>query len=541
MNLSFAAPLAVSPFLVIFLLMTVGKRSADVAGAIGWFFTMFLAVVYFHTDWRVVMLAASAGLVASLPISLMVCSSIFQVNVMEEAGAIRRLVAFFKTLAGGHRVVQVMLINVGIGTLLAALGATPVSILPPIMISLGYSAFVAIALPAIGYDALCTYALLGVPVVIFADVVKGVSGREWSPAQVGLYFAQYMPLVTSLIALGMLWLIGGWREVRRGWAIALLTGLTAGLVAIGMNQAGLPTLTGIVAGAAVVAVMLAYLKLSGRKIIDRSVLTEKDRQAEKAMPLGLALLPWLLLVGFCVVTNFSKLGVYDWVFTRWSMPVEIIPGKPEKLRLLWQSYTWVMVATLLAIPFYRMGGEQLASAWGKTLRRVPRPALATAIFFSIAFILNHSGKTLAEDPGAPWILNPEGGRNMIKVVADTYATVFHKSYAGLAVFLGLLGGFISGSESSSIAMLTKLHFDTLGMTFAGTAGERLLAICLLVAAASGIGGGLASVISPAKLQNAAAVIDQIGMESKVIRATMAIALLMALAVAGMTFVFLFFL
>ena len=62
-----------------------------------------------------------------------------------------------------------MIINVGFGTLLAALGATPVSILPPIMLALGYSTFVAIALPAIGYDALCTYALLGIPVVVFAN------------------------------------------------------------------------------------------------------------------------------------------------------------------------------------------------------------------------------------------------------------------------------------------------------------------------------------------------------------------------------------
>ena len=45
-------------------------------------------------------------------------------------------------------------------------------------------------------------------------------------------------------------------------------------------------------------------------------------------------------------------------------------------------------------------------------------------------------------------------------------------------------------------------------------------------------------ISPAKLQNAAAVIDCIGMESKVIRATVVIALLMMLAAALMTFVFL---
>jgi lactate permease len=96
---------------------------------------------------------------------------------MIETGAIARVVTLIKTVAPGDRVVQIMLINVGFGTLLTALGAVPVSILPPIMLALGYSSFAAIALPAIGYDALTTYALLGVPVVVFASVV-GLPGEE---------------------------------------------------------------------------------------------------------------------------------------------------------------------------------------------------------------------------------------------------------------------------------------------------------------------------------------------------------------------------
>jgi lactate permease len=135
-------------------------------------------------------------------------------------------------------------------------------------------------------------------------------------------------------------------------------------------------------------------------------------------------------------------------------------------------------------------------------------------------------------------MDPAGGLNMVKVVADASAGVFHQAYAGVAAFLGLLGGFISGSETSSIAMLSKLHFDTIAQVFGATDPERLLRIGLLVAAASGIGGGLASVISPAKLQNAAAVIDKIGMESQVIRATAVIALIMVAAAALLTFVFL---
>jgi lactate permease len=532
--------LAVSPIAVIFLLMIWGRRPADVAGILGWIYTAALAAFFFGTSWQVILLASLAGAVASLPVSLMVVTSIFQINVMEEAGAIRRIVALMKTLAAEDRAVQVMLINVGLGTLLAALGATPVSILPPIMLSLGYGAFVAIALPAIGYDALCTYALLGVPVVVFADVVKGVTGREFAPAEVGLYFARYMPVVTTLIAISMLWLVGGFREIRRGWHVALLTGLTAGFVAIGMNVAGLPTLTGVVAGIAVVLVMLAYLRLRGGRLIDRSRLGPSDLEAERGMGLSLAVLPWLLLVAFSILTNLGKIGLYDLLFNRLAMPLEIVPGRPERMRVLWQAYTWVLLATLIAIPFYRMGAGKLVAAGRKTLRRAPRPAFASALFFAIAFLLNHSGKAAAV-PGAPWVPNPDGGINMVKVVADACAGTFHQAYSGVATFLGLLGGFISGSEASSIAMLTRLHFETMKLVFSAASPGRLLEISLLVAAASGIGGGLASVISPAKLQNAAAVIDKIGMEGKVIRSTAGIALLLALAVALMTFVFLAFL
>jgi lactate permease len=407
------------------------------------------------------------------------------------------------------------------------------------MLSLGYSAFVAIALPAIGYDALCTYALLGVPVVVFADVAKGITGREFAPAEVGFYFAQYMPVVTSLIALSMLWLVGGWKEVARGWPAALVTGLTAGFIAIGMNAARLPTLTGVVAGAGVVLVMLAYVRLSGRRLVDRSVLTEEDRRTERGMGLALAVLPWLLLVAFSALTNHGAFGLYDVLFKRWAMPVEIVPGRPERMRMLWQAYTWVLIATLIAIPFYRMAAARLAAAGRKTLRRAPRPAFAAAVYFAIAFVLNHSGKVPGVADGRPgWAENPAGGLNMVRVVADACAGVFHQAYAGVAAFLGLLGGFISGSETSAIAMLSKLHFDTVAQVFSDQEPARLLRIALLVAAVSGIGGGLASVISPAKLQNAAAVIDRIGMESQVIRATVVIALLMVLAVALMTFVFL---
>ncbi|MBN1178900.1 MAG: L-lactate permease [Anaerolineae bacterium] len=509
--------LALLPIIVIFLLLTLRRTPADVAGLIGWLVTVAVAWLAFRTPLAIAFQASLAGVVASLPIALVVATSILQVTVMLETGAIARVVALIKSVAPDNRVVQIMLINVGVGTLLTALGAVPVSILPPIMLSLGYSSFAAIALPAIGYDALCTYALLGIPAVVFANFV----GQPVD--QVGHLFARYMPVISTGIAMGMVWIVGKWKLLWQGLVPTLVAGLTAGFIAIGMNALGLVTLTGIAAGLGVVAAMLVYLKATGQPIVDRSKLGDADLMVERRMSLRAAISPWLILIAASLLVNAPFLPFFDLAFTRLAMPLEIIPGAPEKVRLFWQAYFWILVSTALALPFLKPTREQMQTSLRKWLARAPRPVFAAAVFFAIAFVINHSGK------GLDWQL-ADPSHNMVQVVAGTAAAAFGRLYPFVAPFLGLLGGFVSGSETSAIAMLTELHLST---------SARIGAHGLLVAAASGIGGGLASVISPAKLQNAAASIDRIGEEAHVIRTTFVISLVITAACGLMTLIWAF--
>ena len=504
--------LALLPVLLVFLLLVVAKKAADIAGALGWLAAVVIAWLFFKTPLAVTLKASLSGMVASFPISLMVATSIFQVTVMIESGAIARVVALMKTVSPQDKVVQVLLINIGFGTLIAAMGATPVSILPPIMLALGYSTFVSIALPALGYDALCTYALLGVPILVFSNFV----GRP--VADIGHLFARYMPFISTCIAFGMLWIIGGWKMIWKGFVPTVLAGVTAGMIAIGMNAIGLVPITGIAAGLGVVVVMLAYLKVRGRKLIDRSLLREADLAIEKKMSLLAATSPWIALIIFSIAINLKALPFEKLFNLDWAMPLAVIPGAPEKIRLFSQAYFWILVATFLAMPFLKVNRQHLGASFKKWWRRAPRPVFAAAIFFALAFVLNHSGK------GSDWrLLVPE--HNMIVVVAASAAALFGKFYPAVAPFIGLLGGFVSGSEASAIAMLTKLHLAT---------AEKIGAYGILIAAASGIGGGLASVISPAKLQNAAASIDRIGEETKVIPVTFVIAVAITLVCAVLT-------
>jgi lactate permease len=77
-------------------------------------------------------------------------------------------------------------------------------------------------------------------------------------------------------------------------------------------------------------------------------------------------------------------------------------------------------------------------------------------------------------------------------------------------------------------MFTKYHLMT----------SKLLNVdALIVTAVTAIGGGLASVISPAKLQNAAATIDALGIESQVIKTTFIISVLITLVASIMAMFF----
>lgn len=504
--------LALLPVLIVLFLLIWKRMAADAAGLIGWVTAAAVACLFFQTPLRVALIASLTGVVASLPITLMVATSILQVTLMMETGAIARVVALIKSIAPKDQIVQIMIVNIGFGTLLAALGATPVSILPPIMIALGYSSFIAIALPAIGYDALTTYALLGIPVVVFANFV----GQPVN--EVGGYFARYMPVISSCIALGMLWIVGGWKMLQRGFIPALLSGLTAGFIAIGMNAIGMVTLTGVAAGLGVILVMLLYLFIARKPLWDKSVQNDADRAAVARISFWRAVSPWLILTGFAVIVNAPFLPFFNLTFTTWAMPVELIPGAPEKIRLFWQAYFWILVSVVLSMPILKTTRAQWNTSVQKWIKRAPRPMLASAVFFAIAYIINYSGK------GLDWTLT-DPNNNMVAVLANASTAVFGKAYPLIAPFLGLLGGFVSGSETSSIAMFTALHLST---------AEKIGAVGLVIAAASGIGGGLASVISPAKLQNASAAIDRIGEEAGVLRVTFVISLIITAIAALMT-------
>jgi lactate permease len=285
-------------------------------------------------------------------------------------------------------------------------------------------------------------------------------------------------------------------------------------------------MTGIFCGIAVILAMVIYLKLTGRRVIDRSGLTKKDMEIEAAMPLWKAVSPWVILIALILALNLPK-SLFEFFYYQFTMPINGLAanGMPIPTRFLWNAYTWIFVSVLISIPLLKPSREQLSTTFRLWRKRAPRPVFAAAIFFSIGEVMNMSGFDMTTQTFAK--------PSMIQVLADASSRMFDQLYVFAVPYIGLLGGFITGSEASTIGMFGKYALAT-----ANNLGNVVPEMILIVGGLA-FGGGLASVISPAKLQNAAASIDKFGEETKVIRIAFVFSILLVTATAILAGIYLF--
>ena len=506
--------LAILPILVIFIGLVFYRKSGTLMALVGWALTVVIAVSFFNTSLEIALYASLDGIIASFGISLMVLFTILQVTMMDIGGAIRSITEYIKEIAA-ERYDQIMLLNVGLGSFLVSIGATPVTMLPPIMLALGFSPLASVALPCLGYDPLTSFSLLAVPITLPAAIF-GLDVKI-----LGSTIALFLPVISTGFALGMLWLADGVNGLKKGLFPAVLAGLSLGLSCIffvNILPASAIGLVGVFSGLVTIIVLLIHRKLQGKPLL------VKREIPAGSLPLWKAALPWILLVIFIVIISIPAVqtGLYNLLGDLQKIP--IIGNKSVDIKLLNQAYFWVLISTLIAAPFLikkREDGKKIVSLW---LRRAWSPTLAAAIFFAIAYVMDWSGQSVIQ--GAVGFAPGAMTTNMNVVIGLTLAGILGIAFPLVSPLLGLFGSFVSGSETSSNVMfygILKSSSEVLSLDF------------ISVYAAHAVAGGIASSIAPAKIMNAAAVIDQPNIIGEVIRKSAVVAVVLT-AVTGVMLV-----
>jgi lactate permease len=400
--------------------------------------------------------------------------------------------------------------------------------LPPIMLALGFSPLAAVALPCMGYDPLTSFSLLAVPITLPASVFG------LNVSTLGITVAWFLPVISTCIALSMLWVADGFSGVKKGFFTALVSGLTLGLCAIlfvHILPASAIGLVGVFSGLVTVVVLLLMRKIRGRplEIADPAAVSAAVKERKNKMPLWKASLPWLVLVIFCIIISIPIIQGDLHAFLGNLQKIPVMADQIVDLKLLNQAYFWVLVSTLITAPILiRSKGEakKITSLW---LRRAWSPTLAAMVFFAIAYVMDWSGKSVIN--GTLTFATGASGFNMNVVIGLVLALVFGLAFPLVSPSLGLFGSFVSGSETSSNVMfygILKKSTDVLNLDF------------MKVYAAHMVAGGIASGIAVAKIVNAAAVVDKIGIEGEVVRKVAPVAILLTIVTGVMLVLMLIF-
>lgn len=234
-----------------------------------------------------------------------------------------------------------------------------------------------------------------------------------------------------MIGISMLYITDKWKGVKQGLVPCLVTGVVIGIISfITSKFDNLVVLTGVLYRIGVIIAMFLYLKVTGKKIIDKSILTKEELEYEKQYPLIKALMPWILLIGFILVINVPK-SLFNQFYRVWLFPINGLTadGSPIMTRFLWNAYTWIFISTLIAAFLLRPTKTQLKDTMRIWIKRAPRPVFSAAVFFAIGEVMNMSGYSMKAKASVT--------DSMIKVLADYSAKFFHSVYGAVVTFIGL--------------------------------------------------------------------------------------------------------
>ena len=177
-----------------------------------------------------------------------------------------------------------------------------------------------------------------------------------------------------------------------------------------------------------------------------------------------------------------------------------------KLDILSATGTAILISALISIALLRMKPTEAARTFAEVVLELKRPIYSIGMVLAFAFVANYSGLS----------------STLALVLAGTGAL-----FPFFSPFLGWLGVFLTGSDTSSNALFCSLQ--------ATTAHQIGVSDTLLVAANT-TGGVTGKMISPQSIAVACAAVGLVGKESDLFRFTVKHSLMFATMVGIITYI-----
>ena len=503
-SLAASAIISSIPIAVLLFLLGVKRKPAWVAGLWGLGATLLVALAGYRMPFSLTLSSAAYGAAFGLfPISWIVFWAIVLYNVTVATGKFAIIKDSLGSLTPDLRI-QSIIIAFGFGGFLegAAGFGTPVAVAGAMMVGLGFSPYYASALCLLANTAPVAFGAIGVPVITLAGIT-GLPVEKLSGA-VGTLCAP----IAVILPTYMISVMGGLSAALEVWPALLTAGLTFGTVEyLVSNYVGvqLSDILSSTSSMASVVILLRFWRPPSRTVathlgeagagepgpfeLAAGFPAQSAAPKHTARKIVTAWMPYVFVVvlvllwGYKPFQNILNLATIP---VRWPVlhnlilrtPPAVLKASPYpamfNLNLISAGGTSCMFASILSALFLRMRIGEFVRIILSSARQLALPILTIATVLSIAFVMNYCGAT---------------GTLGLAFAATGAVFPFFSS------FLGWLGVFLTGSDTSSNALFGSLQSIT---------AERLGFSRILICASNSAGGVLGKMISLQSIAVAAA-------------------------------------
>ena len=516
--------LAITPLLLILILMVGLRWSAAQAGAAGYLCALVIAVVFFGCDLELLAYAHMKALLLTVDVLLIIWAAFLLYRVADEAGAIQTIGQALPRLTPDV-VMQALIIGWVFASFLQGVGGfgVPVAVISPILVGLGFTPLAAVVIPSIGHGAAVTFGSMGSSFQALLAATGQPEELLTPPA------AAFLSISCLVVGLMVAHLAGGWAAVRRLWAPVLILGVVMGSVHFLVVTRGPWNIGAFLSGLAglVVVFPLVHWIKKRSKIQPPPAAIDQEPPGNNLHPnseergrllVSLSAYAILIVVILCmqlipVVKEFLGQVVIKVQFPEitTSLGYTTPAGLGRKINIFGHTGVLLLYSSILAYLVYRWAGlykpGSAARILSGTLKRVISSSVSIASMLTMAVIMEHAGMT--------------------EVIARGLAQGTGKLFPLISPWIGAIGAFMTGSNTNSNVVFGSLQMQT---------AQLLNYPIPIILAAQTAGAALASVMAPTKIVVGVSTVGMAGKEGEVMRKLAIYTVLLVLLVSLMAMI-----
>ncbi|AXM96533.1 lactate permease LctP family transporter [Pseudomonas plecoglossicida] len=532
-SLGLSALAAVIPIVFFFLALAVFRLKGHVAGSITLALSILVAIFAFQMPVDMALAAAGYGFLYGLwPIAWIIVAAVFLYKLTVKSGQFEVIRSSVLSITDDQRL-QVLLIGFCFGAFLegaAGFGA-PVAITAALLVGLGFNPLYAAGLCLIANTAPVAFGALGIPIIV-AGQVTGIDAFH-----IGAMTGRQLPLLSLFVPFWLVFMMDGLRGVKETWPAALVAGLSFAVTQYFTSNFIGPELPDITSALASLICLTLFLKVWQPK---RSFAQAKGSVgAAVVQPSGSqptpysfgeifkAWSPFLILTVLVTIWTLKPFkaafapggAMYNFVFNFAiphldqlvikTAPIVTAPtAMPAVFKLdpISATGTAIFLSALISMMVLKINFKTGLTTFKETFWELRWPILSIGMVLAFAFVTNYSGMS----------------STMALVLAGTGA-----AFPFFSPFLGWLGVFLTGSDTSSNALFSSLQ---------ATTAHQIGVNDTLLVAANTSGGVTGKMISPQSIAVACAATGLVGKESDLFRFTVKHSLFFATIVGLITLI-----